>query len=48
MPREKLAWLAELGFSTVEQIANMSDTTVQNLKGAAKWRKQAQEFLKRT
>jgi hypothetical protein len=48
LPREKLAWLSELGFSTIEQIAEMSDMTVQNLKGASKWRKQAQEFLKRT
>lgn len=48
IPREKLAWLSTLGFLTVEQIAEMSDTTVQNLRGASKWRKQAQEFLKRT
>jgi hypothetical protein len=48
IPREKLAWLSELGFSTIEQIAEMSDMTVQNLRGASKWRKQAQEFLKRT
>lgn len=48
LPREKLAWLVTLGFSTVEQIADMSDATTQNIKGASKWRKQAQEFLKRT
>jgi len=48
IPRDKLAWLAELGFSTIEQIAAMSDTTVQNLRGASAWRKKATEFLKRT
>jgi hypothetical protein len=48
IPRDKIAWLSSLGFSTVEQIASMDDVTVQNIRGASKWRKQAQEFLKRT
>lgn len=49
LPRDKIAWLSELGFSTVEQIAEMSDAQVQQVgRGAASWRKQAQGWLKRT
>jgi hypothetical protein len=47
IPRERLAFLHELGFSTIEQVAEMSDTVVQNLgRGAMTWRKKAQEHLK--
>lgn len=49
LPRDKIAWLGDLGFSSVEQIADMSDAQVQSLgRGAATWRKQAQGWLKRT
>ena len=49
IPRDKIAWLQTIGFSTVEQLAEMSDATVQNLsRGALGWRKKAQEFAKRT
>lgn len=49
IPRDKIAWLQTIGFSTVEQLAEMSDTTVGNLaRGASTWRKKAQEFVKRT
>ena len=49
IPRDKVAWLQTIGFSTVEQLADMSDMTVSNLsRGASTWRKKAQEFAKRT
>ena len=49
VPRERQAWLFEQGISTVEQLRDMSDTTVQNLgRGALTWRKKAREFLERT
>jgi hypothetical protein len=48
LPREKIALLITLGFSTIEQLAEMDDMRVQNLKGSSRWRKQAIEFLKRT
>lgn len=48
LPRDKISWLITLGFTTIEQIAAMDDNTVQNLRGAATWRKKAIEFLKRT
>lgn len=49
LPRDKLPWLEDMGFSTLEQIRDMSDSTVQNLgRGAMTWRKKAQEQLART
>jgi hypothetical protein len=48
IPRASLAWLSALGFSTIEQIAEMTDVVAQGLRGGSKLRKQAQEFLKRT
>lgn len=48
LPRDKIAWLITLGFTSIEQLADMNDMTAQNLKGAVKWRNQAKEFLKRT
>lgn len=49
LPREKMPWLKTMGFSTIEQIAEMSDATCQNLgRGALSWRKKAKDFLKRT
>lgn len=47
IPREKLAGLKLLGFSTVEQLAEMSDEQVGSLgPGARSWRKKAQVLLK--
>ena len=48
LPRAKLAWLEAQGFSTVEQVRDMSDVTAQGIRGALQWRKKAGEFLKRT
>ena len=49
IPRQNIAWLRELGFSSAEQIRDMSDTVVQGLgRGALNWRKKAKEFLERT
>ena len=49
IPRQNLAWLRELGFSSAEQIRDMSDTVVQGLGTSAKtWRKKSAEFLART
>jgi len=49
IPRQNLTWLRELGFSTAEQIRDMSDTVAQGLgRGAITWRKKAKEFLERT
>jgi hypothetical protein len=49
LPRDKLPWLHDLGFSSIEQLASMSDMTMHTMgRGAATWRKKAQDFLKRT
>ena len=48
LPRDKLAWLQTIGFTTIESIAEMSDAVAQNLKSGTTWRKKAIEFLKRT
>lgn len=49
IPRQNAAWLRELGFSSAEQVAAMSDTVVQGLgRNALTWRKKAKEFLERT
>lgn len=49
IPKTAFARLRDLGFSSLEQIADMSDTTAQNLgHGAKAWRKKAKEFLERT
>lgn len=49
IPRQNMAWLRELGFSSAEQIRDMSDTVVQGLgRNALTWRKKAKEFLERT
>ena len=49
IPRERIRWLAAQGFTTVEQLRDMSDATVQTLgRGALSWRKKATEHLKRT
>jgi hypothetical protein len=49
IPREKIRFLNEIGFSEIEQIRDMSDSVAQGLgRGAMKWRKQAAEFLART
>lgn len=49
IPRQNVAWLRELGFSSAEQIRDMSDTVVQGLgRNALTWRKKAKEFLERT
>lgn len=47
--RGQMEKLAVMGFVTVEQLAQMSDTQCQNVgHGAVTWRKKAQEFLTRT
>jgi len=44
--REKLAWLKLQGFSTVEQLAGMSDAQMQQLgAGARTWKKKASQYL---
>jgi hypothetical protein len=49
IPRNAIPRLQELGFSSLEQIRDMSDTTTQNIgHGAKAWRKKAGEFLTRT
>lgn len=49
IPKSALPRLQDLGFSNLEQIAEMSDTTAQNLgHGAKAWRKKAGELLART
>ena len=49
IPKAAFPRLRDLGFSTLEQIAEMSDTTAQNLgHGSKAWRKKAQERLSRT
>jgi hypothetical protein len=49
IPRGQLPRLHSMGFSTVEQLASMSDMVVQNMgRGALSWRKKAKEFLQRT
>lgn len=48
VPRSQAAFLVTLGFSTIEQIAEMSDGVAQNIKGGSMLRKKAIEFLKRT
>lgn len=49
IPRNAIPRLQDLGFSSLEQIRDMSDTTAQNIgHGAKAWRKKAGEFLART
>lgn len=48
MPRASIPLLNELGFSTVEMVAAMSDAVAQNVKGGRNVRKLAQEHLTRT
>lgn len=49
IPRNAIPRLRDLGFSSLEQIRDMSDTTAQNIgHGAKAWRKKAGEFLART
>ena len=49
LPKNKLAWLAELGFTSVEQLAEMSDAQCQTIgHGSLSWRRNAQGWLKRT
>lgn len=49
LPKDKISWLHDLGFTSVEQIAEMSDAQVQAVgRGAMSWRKAAQGWLKRT
>lgn len=49
VPRERIPFLRELGFTTVEQLRDMSDTVAQGLgRGAMTWRKKATEYLART
>lgn len=46
---DRISWLHLQGIQTVEQLAELSDSIVQGLgRDAAKWRKHAKEFLKRT
>lgn len=46
LPRAKIAWLKTIGFSTVEQLANMSDAEMQTLgTGARAWQKKAKQLL---
>jgi len=48
IPRAKVEWLKLTGFSTVEQIAEISDAQMQDLgTGARTWRKKAREQLGR-
>ena len=48
IPKTAFPRLRDLGFTTLEQIADMSDTTVQNLgHGSKTWRKKAGEYLGR-
>jgi hypothetical protein len=47
MPKGKVGHLKLIGFSTVEQLADMSDEQMQSLgPGARNWRKKAQQLLK--
>ena len=49
IPKTAFPRLRDLGFMNLEQIAEMTDTAAQNIgHGAKSWRKNAQEFLKRT
>lgn len=49
LPKDRIPWLHAQGIQTLEQLAGLSDTIVQNLgRDATKWRKQADAFLKRT
>lgn len=49
IPKTAIPRLHDMGFSSLEQIRDMSDTTAQNLgHGAKAWRKKAGEFLART
>src|SRR5262245_47737693 len=42
LPKERVGYLKSIGFSTVEQLAEMSDTQMQSLGvGARSWRKKA-------
>lgn len=46
--REKLAWLKLQGFSTVEQLAAISDAQMQSLgPGARTWAKKAKQLLQK-
>lgn len=47
LPKEKVGWLKTIGFTTVEQLAEMSDAQVVSMgTGARTWRKKAQQLLK--
>lgn len=49
LPRDRICWLIDQGFQTLEQLRDMSDAQVQNMgRGAAHWRRQAKAFLERT
>jgi len=46
IPRAKITWLKTIGFSSVEQLAEMTDAQTQQLgTGSKLWRKKAKEFL---
>src|SRR5262245_14141812 len=46
LPKERVGHLKLIGFSTIEQLAAMSDTQMQSLgPGARNWRKKAQQHL---
>lgn len=47
IPKEKIAWLKTIGFSTLEQVAEMSDAQVQSFgPGVRGWRTKTRQQLK--
>lgn len=49
LPKDRVPWLNVQGIHTVEQLAGLSDSICQNLgRDVTRWRKQSEQFLKRT
>mgnify|MGYP006266637605 CR=1 FL=1 len=49
LPRDRMPWLALQGIQTIEQLRDLSDQAAQNMgRDVVRWRKQADQFLKRT
>lgn len=48
IPKNKLEWMKHQGFSTIEQLAAMSDEQVSSMgPGVRNWRKKAKELLQK-
>ena len=46
LPADKVAWLKTIGFTSLEQLADMSDAQIQDMgTGARQWRKKAKTLL---